>query len=212
MLIKLSIWSCPEIRIPDEGHGMKIYNSSVERVEEFKYLGTTLTNQSSIQGEIKGRLKSGNTCYYTVQNLLISSLISTSLKVKIYRTITLPVVLYGCESWSLTLREERRLRMFENRVLRLIFVPKRDEVTGEWRKLHNEELHDLYSSPTIMRVMKSRKMRWAGYVARMGRGEAYTGFWWENPRERDHLVDSDLDGRIILRRIFRNWDVGYGLD
>jgi hypothetical protein len=78
------------------------------------------------------------------------------------------VVLYGCETWSLTLREEYRLRVFENRVLRRIFGPKRDEVTGEWRKLHNEKLHDLYSSPSIIRIIKSRRMRWAGHVARMG--------------------------------------------
>ena len=82
--------------------------------------------------------------------------------------IILPVVLYGCEIWSLTLREERRLRMFENRVLRRVFGPKRDEVTGDWRKLHNEELNDLYSLPNIVRVVKSRRMRWAGHVARIG--------------------------------------------
>jgi hypothetical protein len=87
---------------------------------------------------------------------------------KIYRIIILYVVFYGCETWSLTLREKRRLRAFENRVLRRIFGPKRDEVTGEWRKLHNEKLNDLYSSSTIVRVIKQRKMRWAGHVARMG--------------------------------------------
>ena len=79
-----------------------------------------------------------------------------------------PTVLYGCETWSLTLREERRLRVFENRVLRRLFGPKRDKVTGEWRKLHNEELSDLYSLPNIVRVVKSIRMRWAGHVARMG--------------------------------------------
>jgi len=78
------------------------------------------------------------------------------------------VVLYGCETWSLTLREERRLRVFKNRVLRKVFGPNRDEVTGEWRKLHKEELNDLYSLPSIVRVVKSRRMRWAGNVARMG--------------------------------------------
>jgi hypothetical protein len=90
------------------------------------------------------------------------------LLVKIYKTIILPVVLYGCETRSLTLREEHRLRVFENRVLRRIFGPKRDEVTGEWRKLHNEEVYNLYSSSDIIRQVKSRRMRWAGHVARMG--------------------------------------------
>ena len=100
-------------------------------------MGTTLTNKNSIQEEIKSRLKLGNACYYSVQNLLSYSLLSEKLKIKIYRIIILPVVLYGCETWSLTLTEERRLRVFENRVLRRVFGPKRDEVTGEWRKLHN---------------------------------------------------------------------------
>jgi hypothetical protein len=85
-----------------------------------------------------------------------------------YKTIIVPVVLYGCETWSLTLREEHRLRVFENRVLRRIFGPKRNEVTGEWRRLLNEELRDLYSSPSLIRIIKSRRMRWAGHVARMG--------------------------------------------
>jgi len=92
-----------------------------------------------MQEEIKRRLKSGNACCHSVQNRLSSSLLSKNLKIKIYRTIILPVVLYGCETWSLTLWEERRLRVFENKVLRRIFRPKRDEVTREWRKLHNEE-------------------------------------------------------------------------
>jgi hypothetical protein len=86
-------------------------------------------------------------------------------------TIILPVVLYGCETWSLTLKEECRLRVYENRVLRKIFGPKRDEVTREWRKLHNEELNGLYSLPNIVQLIKSRRMRWAGNVARMGKGE-----------------------------------------
>jgi hypothetical protein len=90
------------------------------------------------------------------------------VKIKIYKTIILPVILYGCKTWSLTLREEHRLRVFETRMLRRIFGPKRDEVTGGWRKLHNEELHGSYSSPSIVRVMKARRMRWAGHVARMG--------------------------------------------
>jgi hypothetical protein len=149
---------------------MKIDNSSIERVEEFKYLGTALTDRYCIEGEIKNRLKLGNACYYSVQNLLSSSLLSKKLTIKIYRTIILPVVLYGCETWSLTLKDERRLGVFENRVLRRVFGPKRDEVTGEWRKVHNEELSDLYFLPNIVRVVKSRRMRWAGHVARIGEG------------------------------------------
>jgi hypothetical protein len=87
---------------------------------------------------------------------------------RICKTIILPVILYGCKTWSLTLREEHRLRVFENKVLRRIFGTKKDEVTGRRRKLHNEELRDLYSSPSIIRVIKSRRMKWAGHVARMG--------------------------------------------
>ena len=139
-------------------------------MEEFKYFGTTLTNQNSIAEEIKSRLRSGNACYHSVQNLLSSRLLSKNLKIKIYRTTILPVVLCGCETWSLTLREERKLRVSENMVLRRIFGPRREEVTGEWRRLYNEELNDLYSLPNIVRVMKSRRMRWAGHVARMGEG------------------------------------------
>jgi hypothetical protein len=103
-----------------------------------------------------------------VQNLLSYRLLSKNLKIKTYRTIISTVVLYGCETWSLTLREERKLRVFENRVLRKVFAPKRDEVTGERRKLHNEELNDLCSLPNFVRVVKSRRMSWAGHVARMG--------------------------------------------
>jgi len=129
---------------------VRIDNSTFERVEEFKYLGTTLTNQNSIAEEIKSRLKSGNACYHSLQNLLFSMLLSKNLMIKLHRTIILPVVLYGCETWSLTLQEERKLRMFENMVLRRIFGPRRHEMTGEWRRLHNKELNALYSSPNIV--------------------------------------------------------------
>ena len=119
-------------------------------MEEFKFLETTLTNQNSFQEEVKSRLNSGNACYYSEQNLLSSSLLPKKLKIKIYRTIILPVVAYGCETWSLTWREERRLRVFENRVLRRVFGPKRVEVTGEWRKLHIDLLNDLYIMRNLM--------------------------------------------------------------
>jgi hypothetical protein len=111
---------------------IKIDNSSFERVEEFKYLGTILTDQNSIQEEINSRLMSGNVCYHSVQNLLSSSLLSKNLKIKIYRTIILYAVLFGCETWLLALWEVQRVRVFENRALRGIFGPKGDKVTGEW--------------------------------------------------------------------------------
>ena len=105
-------------------------------------------------------------------------------------------------------KSERKLRMFQNMVLRRIFGPRRDEVTAEWRRLHNEELNDLYSSPNILRVIKSRRMRWAGHVARMGEERGRIGSWWGNRRERDHWGDLGVDGWIILRCISRRWDVG----
>ena len=135
-----------------------------------------------------------------MQNILSSSLLFKTLKIKIYITIILPVVLYGCETLSLTLREERRLWVFENRVLRL-FGPKRDKVTGEWRKLHNEELRDLYSLPNIVRVVKSRKMRWAGHVARMEEGRGAHRVLVGKPEEKGPL-----------RRPRRRWEDNINMD
>jgi hypothetical protein len=119
--------------------------------------GMTVTNQNFIQEGIKRRSNFG----------------------RIYKTIILLVILYGCETWSLTLREEHILRVFENRMLRRIFGPKTDEVTEGLRKLHNEELCNLYSLLSIIRMMKSMKMRWAGHIGRMGR----RGYWWESQKE-----------------------------
>jgi len=147
---------------------VRIDSSTFERVEEFKCLGTNLTHQNSTPEEIRSSLKLGNACYHSEQNLLSSRFVYKNLKIKIYRTIILPVVFYGYETWSLTLREGRKPRVFEIMVLRRIFGPRRDEVTGEWRRLHNEELNYLCSSSNIVRVIKSRRMRWAGQVTRMG--------------------------------------------
>jgi hypothetical protein len=151
-------------------YSIKIANRSFEDVAKFKYFGTTLTDQNHMHEGVTRRLNSGSVCCRSVQSLLSSRLLSKNLKVKIYKTIILPVVLYGCETWSLTLREEHRLGVFENRVLRGILGRNREEVTGEWRKLHNGELHNLHSSPDIIRQIKSRRMRWVWHVARMGEG------------------------------------------
>jgi hypothetical protein len=124
-------------------HSIKIAKMSFEDVAVFKYLGTTLTDQNCMHEEIKSRQHFRNACYHSIQSLLSSHLLSRNIKVKICEVIILPVVLYGCETWSLTLREEHRLRVFENRVLRRIVGSKRDEVMGEWRKLHNGDLHNL---------------------------------------------------------------------
>jgi hypothetical protein len=130
----------------------------------------------------------------------LSSRLIKNLKIKIYKTVILPLVLYGCETWSHTLREEHRLRVFENRVLRRIFGPKREE-DGSWRKLHNDELHSQYSSPNIVSVIKSRRMRWAGHVARMGEWRDVNRiFCLGGPKVRDHWEDLGVGGRITFRR------------
>jgi sorting nexin-29 len=119
----------------EQNQNIRTADESFENVAKFKYLGATLTNQNDIHDEIKSRLNLGNACYYSVQNILSSRLISKNLKIKKYKIVILPVVLYGCETWSLTLGEEpARLRVFENRVLRRIFGPKREE-DGSWKKI-----------------------------------------------------------------------------
>jgi hypothetical protein len=125
-----------------------------------------------------------------------------NLKIKIYKTVILSVALYRCETWALNLRKESRLRVSENRVLRKIFGPKREE-DGSWRKLHNDELDNPYFSPNIVRVIKSRKMRWAGHVARMGEGEVFIGFLLGNSKGKDHWEDLVVGGRITL-----SWTLG----
>jgi hypothetical protein len=151
-------------------------------VVQFRYLGTIVTNQNLIQEEMKRRLNLAKACYHSVQNLLSSRLLYKNLKIRIYKTIILPIVLYGCENLSLTLREEHRLRVY---ALRRLFGPKRDEVTGDFRKLHNEELHNLYPSPSIITMTKSRRMRLTGYIARLGRNACR--YWWEGQKEKREL-------------------------
>jgi hypothetical protein len=124
-----------------------------------------------------------------------------SAKIGLYGTIILPLVLYGCGSWYLALRREQRLAVFENRALRT-FGPTKDEIIGGWRKLHNEELHNLYSSPSIIRIIKSIRMRGAGHVARMEQNRMYAKFSYENLKERDHLQNLNVDERIKLEQGF----------
>ena len=139
--------------------------------------------------------------YHSVQNRLSPRLLSKNLKIKIYRTIILSVVLYGCETWSLTLREERKLRVFENLVLRKIFGSKSEEVKGEWRRLHNEKLNDLYSSPNIVWVIKSIRMRWTGHVACMGEDRVVYRVLVRKP-----------EGKRPLRRPKRRWVYNIRMD
>ena len=192
--VQLWIWrtlSLPSRAVPSVYREKSVHKYLVSR-SEFVHVHPVRLNLN---------LKLGNACYYSVQNLLSSSLLYKTLKIKIYRTIILPVVLYGCETWSLTLRDECWLRVFENRVLRRLFGPERDEVTEEWRKLHNEELSDLYSLPNIVRVVKSRRMRWAGHVAHLGEG-----------RGVHRVLVGKPEGKRPLGRPRRRWEDNSKMD
>ncbi|KAJ4427781.1 hypothetical protein ANN_25434 [Periplaneta americana] len=184
------------------GNGnIKIGDLSLEEVEKFKYLGATgatVTNINDTREEIKRRINMGNACYYSVEKILPSSLLSKNVKVRIYKTVILPVVLYGCETWTLALREEHRLRVFENKILRKIFGDKRD---GEWRKLHNTELHALYSSPDIIRNIKSRRLRWAEHEASMSESRnAYRMLVGKPERKRPLGVRDELDESALAEK------------
>jgi hypothetical protein len=154
-------------RNTEQKHHLLITKKSFENVAKFKYLGTAVISTNIIHKEIKSTLNSRNACYHSVRNPLSSRLLSKNLKFFVYNTIILHVWC-GCETWSVTLREGRRLRVFENRVLRRIFGHKREELAEGWKILHNVELQNLYTSQSIMRMMNSRNMRWAGHIARRG--------------------------------------------
>ena len=188
---------------------IKCVCSSVERVQEFRYLGQTWTNQTSICNEIKSTLKSGNACYYSVQNLLSSNLLSKNIKIKIYRTIILPV-LCACETLPFTLRVEHMLRCLRIGCWGEYLGLRGNLVRGEWRKLHHEELNDLYS-PNIVWVIKSRRMRWAAHVARVGREALYNWVLVGKPARKRPLGNPRRRWEDNIKMDLK-WDVGHGLD
>jgi hypothetical protein len=194
-----------------EKPSIQMANRSFEDVAKFRHVGTTLTDQNFMHEEMS-RLNSGNACYHSVQSLLSSCLLSRNIKVKIYKTVILPVVLYGCKTWSLTLREEHRLRVFENRVLRGIFGPKRNEVMGQWRRLHNGELLNLYSSPDVIRQFNSRRSSWVGRVARMGEGRNVYRVLVGKPEGKSPLERSRRRWEDVKKWTLRILAVGCGVD
>ena len=175
-----------------------IENLSFKNVEKLKYLGVIVTNKNDIREEIKRRINMYNTFYYSLEKILSTHVLSRKLEVNTYKTIILPVALYGCGTWSLTLKEEHRLSVFENKVLRKIFWAKTDEITGEWRNLHYFELN---FSPNIIRNLKSRQLRWAGLVIRMELSRNAYRVLVGKPESKRHLGRPDVDGRIILKWI-----------
>jgi hypothetical protein len=175
-----------------KNHDIKIPNRCFENVSQLRYSGTTARNQNLIKEEIKRRLNLGNAWYHSVQNLFLSCLLSKNAKIRTYEIINFPVVLYGYETWSLTLRGEQRLKVFENRMFRRIFGPKRDEVTGGWRKLHNEELHNLY-------LKKEKDGKEEEEEQKKTKKKNLYRILVENQKERAHYEDIDVGGKIILK-------------
>lgn len=145
---------------------MEVGNHSFKRVSHFNFLGSVLTNGNKIKVEIDTRLKKGNNCYYGLGKVLSAKAVSNNLKVQIYMTLILPVVLYGSETWPLRKAEQMRLEVFGRKILRRIFGPCKDDQTGEWRKRHNQELQNLFQRPYIIKEISVRRMRWAGHTWR----------------------------------------------
>ena len=164
-----------------------------------------------MRGAIKIKLNSANACYSSVQNILSSSLQSKNIKIKTYRTIILSVVLNGCHTWFVTLREDLRLRVFENMMLRKLSRRKK-KVRGDWRKFRNDDSHDLYSSPNIILVLNQGGWGGRGSVTRMGRRKMPSRFWWGNLKERAQLENIGVDGRRILKCVLKKWGRGRALD
>jgi hypothetical protein len=163
---------------------------------KIKYLQTKI-NHYCMHEDTMDRLNSGNSCYHLVLNLFSSHFLSKKTKIRALGYRNIIYILYRCETGSLTLQEEHRLRVFKNRVLRKIFGLKWEEVRWDWRTLHNEKLHDLNSSLNIIQAMKSSRIRWMGHVRYRGRRKMHIGFSWGNLKEREHLEGLGTDGRNI---------------
>jgi hypothetical protein len=197
-------------RHPNSGQNQntRTANETFGNVVQFKYLGMTLTNQNDIRDEIKSKIYLRECLLsFSPMSSVFPSLIK-KLNIKVHKTVILPVVLYEYETLSFTLREEHSLRVFENRILRKIFGPKSEE-DESWRKLHNDELHSLYSSPNIVRVIKSRRLKWAGHVVRMGEERGVYRILVGRPEGRDHWKDLDVGRRTTIRWTLGNrnrWD------
>jgi hypothetical protein len=173
-------------------------------VQKVQIFGNDNKNQTWTHEKIRKRLNSVTVCYHSAENVLSFRLLAKNVKITIHDLKFLPVVLYGCEKWFLTLREEHRLKVFENRVLRNIYGPKRDEVTEDWRKLHNDKFQDF--TPHQLQFGCSTQGDRRGMWHIRGRGEVHTGFWWGNQRKRGNLKALCVNGRIILKYILNKLD------
>lgn len=181
----------------EQNRNVKLVKESFENVEKFRYLWATVTNQNLINKKIKSRLNLGKACYHSLRNFLSFRLLAKHVKIKINKTIIWTAVLYGCETWPLTLREEYRLRVFENRVLMRIFWPKKNEILRGWRKLYNMELHKMYSSPNIRRIKRTVYEREEGYV------QGFGGHIRRNETTRSTYTSV---GRYITKS---HWEIGW---
>ena len=148
---------------------------SFERVNQFKYLGSILTDDNNISEEVRSRVTSGNKCFFALSNVFKSKIINRKLKITAFNTILKPIVMYGSECWTLTTKDEEFLRAWERKILRKIYGPK--QLDGQWRIRTNEELYQLYQKPDIIKEIKSKRLRWLGHVERMPEDRAAKKVW-----------------------------------
>lgn len=207
------MYSTRNNRIRDRvGQNITIDDYNFERVKKFKYLGTTLSEDTDGTEEINCRIQAGNKCLYATHKLLKSKQTSRRTKINIYKTIIRPVVMYGCETWTLTVANEERLRVFERRVLRKIYGPTVDATTGRYRTRTNRELEDLYGEPNIVREIKSKRLQWAGHVRRLPDNRTVRLVWEEIPEGKRPLGRPRLRWRDNIAKDLRAMDIQNPLD